>query len=393
MNMTSVGQEPGALDANRLLLTLFLISGVYVVWNMFLALQPVLQDPNEVAVAEQVAGDTATHPAAPAASPDALTQAAVAATEQAPEQTVSVNVDVAGAAGQEVKTIEGGFIANVSSHGAQIARFELTGYGDHEVNKREDHKEGDAVFNIDLAEESVRGVRQFALQSRDGDVALDPGASYDIVEQSERKVVMSRLTASGVRVTRTFIFKDGHFGFTHEVTLKNEGTEIKTANLDLVMQGRKGATASGAAGVRKHSSGFDDRVVVVKGLVLAHEHRAAHSSGRFVSDGEEGAHDLSGLEVALEAHPARGAKIALHRASDLGREADGESALFFERDADRLYVVSVVGSEQVFHEAIGTVFGPLHHFESRPRSVLGHRVHNYPPDLAFSRPRVLAALG
>src|ERR1700730_7305119 len=66
----------------------------------------------------------------------------------------------------------------------------------------------------------------------------------------------------------------------------------------------------------------DALVVVEEGLAHSHEHDAPHGAIRLSPDGEHLAHDLRGLEVALEAELAGGAERAGERAARLGRDAD-----------------------------------------------------------------------
>jgi YidC/Oxa1 family membrane protein insertase len=57
------------------------------------------------------------------------------------------------------------------------------------------------------------------------------------VSESARAVVFERRTASGVRVTRTTTFDEKRFALTHEVVLKNDSPEKKSAVLDVVLTG------------------------------------------------------------------------------------------------------------------------------------------------------------
>jgi YidC/Oxa1 family membrane protein insertase len=81
------------------------------------------------------------------------------------------------------------------------------------------------------------GARFLALRSRGGDVALAADAPYELVSESARAVVFERRTASGVRVTRTTTFDEKRFALTHEVVLKNDSPEKKSAVLDVVLTG------------------------------------------------------------------------------------------------------------------------------------------------------------
>src|ERR1700704_6228290 len=81
-------------------------------------------------------------------------------------------------------------------------------------------------------------------------------------------------------------------------------------------------TGVGAAAVTEDAGSADYLVVVEEGLAHPHVHDAPHGAIRLCPDGEHLAHDLRGLEGALEAELAGGAEGAGERAACLGRDAD-----------------------------------------------------------------------
>ncbi|HEY1099959.1 MAG TPA: hypothetical protein VGF99_13575, partial [Myxococcota bacterium] len=151
-----------------------------------------------------------------------------------PEQTIDIAVDVK--KNKPDSKVEGGFFAGVTSFGAQLKRFDLTGY--YETKLEEGVAKGEHVL-VNIARGTHDGARLAALKSRGGDVALKADAPYEITQQDTRSVTFSRLTPSGVRVDRRWVFNDTTFSATIETTLKNEGTTAKTAELDVVLVGRE----------------------------------------------------------------------------------------------------------------------------------------------------------
>jgi YidC/Oxa1 family membrane protein insertase len=231
--------EPQGPDNKRLLITVALMTMLWMVFQQFLPAQtpaPEAKTP--------VASDAATA----AAAAQAPTPEAVAATSDAlPEVRKTIHVDVtanrmrldaegkakldAGMKG----ALRGGYLVEASSFGAQLARFELTGYED---NSRRDAKTG-AAPKVDLAGGEHEGARVFALASRGGDVLVAANAPYEVVSEDERSITYGRLTQSGVRITRAFRFDEAHFGLVEELTLKNEGTAARTAVLDVLLVGKE----------------------------------------------------------------------------------------------------------------------------------------------------------
>jgi len=231
-----LGQDPGADDTKRLLVTIALCAVVYLGWMA-------LFGPRALPEGEQptttTTGPVENKPSETAPPTDAPPADAVASTDDAAAETVrSFVVPVADAPGQTVKTIMGGFTAGLSTHGGQLVRFTVDGYGDHAARKP-DAKEGEPLPPTDLVKAKTDdGARFFGLRSRKGDVALSPRATYEIVDEGPRGVTFSRLTKEGVRVSRDYRFVDGRFGLDHTVTVANESTTPKAIDLEWVFIGQ-----------------------------------------------------------------------------------------------------------------------------------------------------------
>jgi YidC/Oxa1 family membrane protein insertase len=173
----------------------------------------------------------------------ALLPTATGTPDQLPEETFRVVADVKKTSGS--KDIEGGYAATLSSWGAQISSWQLDAYLETEPHKAPDRAHG---VRVDIAKGNHAGARLGALRSRGGDVVLKADAPFEVVERGEQKVSFSRLTSSGVRVTRTFLFDPHSFTVRHELNLKNESDARRTADLDVVFVGaeRKGERDEGS---------------------------------------------------------------------------------------------------------------------------------------------------
>ncbi len=203
-------------DTKRLLLT------VVIVTAMWLGFQGLFPKTAPATPAMPAATAVAVQPAASSA-PDTIQNATL---DTMPETTTAVSVNVAQATGADAVAVKGGYDAVVTSHGGQLASFALNGYADH---KNVGHP-------IDLVAPAHDGARFLALRSRGGDVELKADAAYE-----QTKDGFERLTASGVRITRGYKFDDKKFAFVHEITLKNEGTQQRTATFDVVISGQERA--------------------------------------------------------------------------------------------------------------------------------------------------------
>ncbi len=149
-----------------------------------------------------------------------------------PEETRTFAADVAKNSGSV--DISGGYAATLSSRGAQFSHYELTDYFETQLNK---NKGLAPPRPVDLAQATNQEARLPALRSRGGDVDLAADAPYELKESTPTSVLFTRLTSSGIRVNRRYTFSDKTFALTHELTLVNEGSERKSAQLDLVLSG------------------------------------------------------------------------------------------------------------------------------------------------------------
>lgn len=217
------GLEPQGPDTKRLLVTVTLVT---VVWAGFQMLAPKAPPPPP---------PDAPTPAAPApvAAAPAELSAPAGTSDALPEERRAFSADVAAAMTGAGVGVKGGYRAEVTSHGAQIASFQLDGYQDV---LRKDKATGVSP-PIDLAAAGETGARALALRSRGGTVALAANAPYEVVESDEHGAVMARLTPAGVRVTRRYQFDPARFAFTHRIELKNESAGPQTASFDLVLTG------------------------------------------------------------------------------------------------------------------------------------------------------------
>jgi YidC/Oxa1 family membrane protein insertase len=190
------------------------------------------QQPTPSTPGSGAAAVVATEPAAvPSGTPDTL-----------PEQTWQTTADVAKSSSS--KDIEGGYTATMTSWGAQFSAWQLDAYLETQPHTAPDRERG---VRVDIVKGVHEGARMPALRSRGGDVALAPDAPWEIVEQADRKIVFSRLTSSGVRLTRTYTFDPRSFTVKHELNLKNESAQKRSADLDVVFVGveRKGERDEG----------------------------------------------------------------------------------------------------------------------------------------------------
>ncbi|MBM4282482.1 MAG: membrane protein insertase YidC [Deltaproteobacteria bacterium] len=219
----------GQSATSRILLTSVLMALSILMMQWLAPPQPpASSEPKAVATTETAAGaDAGSGAAGLQAAP-----ASVGTPDDLPEQTWRTSADVAKASGS--KDIEGGYAATLSSWGAQIQSWQLDAYLETEPHKAPDRERG---VRVDIARGAHDGARMPALRSRGGDVALAARAPWEIVERGERKVVFSRLTSSGVRLTRTYEFDPRSFTVKHELNLKNESAQKRTAELDVAFVG------------------------------------------------------------------------------------------------------------------------------------------------------------
>lgn len=238
MSMNPVGSNPlepnQGQDNRRLLTMVVLFTAVWMIINPLLFPQQPAPPP---------APPAPTTPA-PSAPPPPTDPSVPSTSDQLPEQKVSFAADVAQASGGDRVAVKGGYRAEITTHGAAFTSFSLTGYED---NAKRDEKTGHMPV-IDLADASFQGARPLALSSRGGDVDLPANAPYEITAQDARSATFTRLTGSGVRVTKTFTFDPARFAFEEKIVLKNEGATKRTAVFDHVVVGveRKGERDEGS---------------------------------------------------------------------------------------------------------------------------------------------------
>ena len=219
-------QQGGGSSMSRVLLTASLMLVGWMAVQAFLG-PKTPPKVTEKDAAAQTATTTTTTTTDPTTAP-----ATTGTPNSLPETTKTFAADVAKAGGGG--DIVGGYDASVSSHGAQITRFALSDYKETKLKKKEDAANAVAV---DLAKARNQGAQIAALRSRGGDVDLAAYAAYEVVSEDAHGIVYSRLTASGVRVTRGYTFDDKTFTVKHELTLKNESDAKKTALLDMILSG------------------------------------------------------------------------------------------------------------------------------------------------------------
>jgi YidC/Oxa1 family membrane protein insertase len=219
----------GQSATSRIVLTSVLMA-LSILMMQWLAPPPPAPSEPTTGSAPSTAPATGSGAAAVAAAIDL--PAPVGTPDDLPEQTWQTTADVAKSAGS--KDIEGGYAATLSSHGAQIRSWQLDAYLETQPHTAPDRVRG---VRVDIAKGVFGGARMPALRSRGGDVTLAAQAPWEVVEQGERKIVFSRLTTSGVRLTRTYTFDPHSFSLKHELNLKNESDGKRTAELDIAFVG------------------------------------------------------------------------------------------------------------------------------------------------------------
>ena len=211
-------------DNKRLFLTVILTTG------LFMGMQFFLQKPQPEQAAATAGVDAGVADAVPSELNAAPAPAAGSTPDSLPEEVVAFSANVAEKSGLDHIVVKGGYDAKVSSHGAQITSFALPAYKDvrFTMGKTKEHPP------VDFAWARHEGAAMVAMRSRGGDVTLAVNAPYAIVQRDEKSVTFERVTAAGVRITRSYVFDPARFSFTHEVTLKNESSAKKEAAFDVV---------------------------------------------------------------------------------------------------------------------------------------------------------------
>jgi YidC/Oxa1 family membrane protein insertase len=257
----------------------------------------------------------------PPTSPDG--QPLQGTSDQLPEQTVTVAADVE--AKQQASKVQGGFEGVLSSFGAQITRWSLTGYFETKVDA--EHKDAAQHTKVDIAKGENQGAHLLALRSRGGDVALKADAPWELVEQGPNKAVFSRLTPSGVRLTRSYVVDDAHFSMKIETTLKNEGSEKRTAELDMVLVGRE------RKGERDEGGMFVVATDKLGGACVTSEDRHTFQAKKVEDDPEDHVWKETIRSAAIDRHyfvgavtfdgvPTEGCKASTWKKSDDDRGLD-----------------------------------------------------------------------
>jgi YidC/Oxa1 family membrane protein insertase len=257
----------------------------------------------------------------PPTSPDG--QPLQGTSDQLPEQTVTVAADVE--AKQQASKVQGGFEGVLSSFGAQITRWNLTGYFETKVDA--EHKDAAQHTKVDIAKGENQGAHLLALRSRGGDVALKADAPWELVEQGPNKAVFSRLTPSGVRLTRSYVVDDAHFSMKIETTLKNEGSEKRTAELDMVLVGRE------RKGERDEGGMFVVATDKLGGACVTSEDRHTFQAKKVEDDPEDHVWKETIRSAAIDRHyfvgavtfdgvPTEGCKASTWKKSDDDRGLD-----------------------------------------------------------------------
>jgi YidC/Oxa1 family membrane protein insertase len=218
--------QPQGPDNKRLLVTITLVTAMWMGFQLMFP--PQLEEkPPETAAA-------AADGAAVVQEPPSLSAAPGSTGDDLPEERRAVTMNVAAASEADSVAVKGGYRAELTSRGGQLYGFHLDGYADSKTKDAEG-----MAAPIDLAGADNAGARVFALKSRGGDVQLVADAAYEVTESNDDSVRFERVTASGVRITRTYTFDPARFAFTHELVLKNEGAEKRTALLDVVLTGKE----------------------------------------------------------------------------------------------------------------------------------------------------------
>ncbi len=267
-------QQSGQSSMTRVLLTASLMLAAWMGMNAF------TQDSKDKAPVAPTTDPAAATTTTPAVA-DGATDAAVTATDDSlPEQLVRFDVDVASKL--DKAKVQGGFSSAITSFGAQVKEWKLTGYYETKVEKKiEGDSEAAGHVKVDIAKGENAGAEMLALRSRGGDVSLKADAPYELVEQSANSVTFSRLTASGVRVTRTYSIDDKQFAAKIETTLKIESRSKRTAELDMVLVGQE------RPGERKEGGMFVVATDKVGGACVTSDDRHTFQSKKVDSDPED----------------------------------------------------------------------------------------------------------
>jgi YidC/Oxa1 family membrane protein insertase len=231
----------GGPDIKRLILTVFVLTGLWIFYIQYLQVNPPTPTEGEaandkaVATAPGATAEKAENPdsaaVAQAADSPAVPQADVT---QAPETLVNINADVAAKLAASTNKsgeseVPGGYRAKLSSLGAHFASFSLTGYED---TKQEDTESGERP-RVDLISGEHQGATLFSLVSRGGDVPLKANDAYELVEKDPMRVAFARKTGTGVEVRRVYTFDDDNYTVQTEIQFTNRSDAPRNLEMDL----------------------------------------------------------------------------------------------------------------------------------------------------------------
>lgn len=313
--------DPNQQSANPMTRVVLTASLMLVAWIGLNAFTPKpAPKPPEATPATDVATAAAAVEAAAAAA--AVPGAVVGTDDKLPEQEATIAVDVA--AKQDKSKVQGGFEGTLSSFGAQVKRWALTGYSETKLEKGVDPK---SHIKVDIAKGENGGAHLLALRSRGGDVVLKADAPYELTENTARAVTFSRLTPSGVRVSRRFLFDDETFSLKLETTLKNESDAKRTAEFDMVLSGKE------RVGERDEGGMFVVATDKLGGTCVTEKDREAFQSSKVEKEPEDfifkGAIRSAAVDrhyfvgaVTFDSIPTDGCKAVSWKHSDTDRGLD-----------------------------------------------------------------------
>src|ERR1051326_959526 len=99
--------------------------------------------------------------------------------------------------------------------------------------------------------------------------------------------------------------------------------------------------------MREDGRSLHHRRVVVQRLALSLKQRACDDARRLVAPRHPLRDDFPRLEIANQSKPAGGAEGTSHRAAGLAGNADGELALYLQRNPNRLGQRTIVKAKEV----------------------------------------------
>ena len=270
-------QQSGQSSMTRIMLTASLMLAAWMGMNAFTQSDKPATDPAKDPATATTTTTTDTDAAVVAGAVDD----SVAHTDDSlPEQLVRFDVDVASKL--DKAKVQGGFSSAISSLGAQIKEWQLTGYYETKVDKMvESAADAAGHVKVDIAKGQNAGAELLALRSRGGDVGLKADAPYELVQQTSNSVTFSRLTPSGVRITRQYTIDDKQFAAKIETTLKNESSSKRTAELDMVLVGQE------RPGERKEGGMFVVASDKVGGACVTSDDRHTFQSKKVDDDPED----------------------------------------------------------------------------------------------------------